>query len=209
METYKQIKGYEHYEVSNCGNVRVLKDSKRLKAGQLLKPVEKKSNGKYVYYYVSLNAPTECKASNFKAHYIHRLVALAFIPNPMQWPEINHIDGNKANNNANNLEWCTHKENVQHSYSVLKREVKKGIESPLYGRKASNLTKAKQSLSKTGMNHPKFKGFYIVHYLKYYSANEAAKATGENAKTIGRKCKKGQKGSEYFFEFVNTALLLV
>lgn len=199
MEIYKLIEGYEYYEVSNYGNIRVLKDSKRLKAGHLLKPVEKKSKGKYIYYYVSLNTPIEGKYSNFKAHYIHRLVAQAFIPNPMQWPEINHIDGNKANNNYSNLEWCTHKENVQHSYSVLGRETKKGSDSPLFGRKTSNITKLKQSEAKTGKNHPKFKGLYIVHHLKYYSTIEAAKATRENAKTIGRKCKKGEQHSEYYF----------
>jgi hypothetical protein len=58
---------------------------------------------------------------------IHRLVALAFIENEFDKPCVNHIDGNKNNNNASNLEWCTFSENEKHSYQILnKRPVKSG-----------------------------------------------------------------------------------
>lgn len=50
-----------------------------------------------------------------KMHSVHRLVALAFIPNPDNLPEVNHKDGNKANNSVNNLEWTTGSQNVRHS----------------------------------------------------------------------------------------------
>lgn len=48
---------------------------------------------------------------------IHRLVAKEFVPNPMNLPEVNHKDGNKKNNNYENLEWVTHRQNVQHSFA--------------------------------------------------------------------------------------------
>jgi len=55
------------------------------------------------------------KSKNF---YVHRLIAEAFIPNPNEYPEVNHIDGNPSNNRINNLEWCTAKQNTIHAYST-------------------------------------------------------------------------------------------
>ena len=66
-----------------------------------------------------------------KAYFIHRLVAICFIPNTQNKQFVNHIDGNKLNNNVDNLEWVTHKENIQHSYRI-------GLHHNDFGEKARN-----------------------------------------------------------------------
>jgi len=53
-----------------------------------------------------------------KYKYVHRLIAMAFIPNPQFLPEVNHIDGNKQNNSIENLEWATHKYNAHHAVRI-------------------------------------------------------------------------------------------
>jgi hypothetical protein len=55
-----------------------------------------------------------CKNAKIKTYRVHRLVAEAFIPNPDNKPEINHINTNKRDNSPQNLEWCTHAENMNH-----------------------------------------------------------------------------------------------
>ncbi|MBO5714318.1 MAG: HNH endonuclease [Clostridia bacterium] len=68
-----------------------------------------------------------------KQYKVHRIVAMAFIPNPEHKPQVNHIDGNKQNNHVSNLEWATAKENVNHA-------VKTGLLKPLYGDKSAHKT---------------------------------------------------------------------
>lgn len=98
-EIWKDVKEYEGlYQVSNLGNVR------NSKKNILYKSLTS-------YYGVKL-----CKNNIKKFKIIHRLVAEAFIPNPNKLEEVNHKDGNKLNNNVENLEWCTKSENMIHAY---------------------------------------------------------------------------------------------
>jgi hypothetical protein len=106
VEIWKNIINYEGlYQVSNMGRVKSLWKGKEriLKSGKSI----------WGYYLVNLH-----KNGKIKTYSVHRLVGIAFISNPDNKPEINHIDGNKTNNRADNLEWCTHLENIEHAYII-------------------------------------------------------------------------------------------
>lgn len=103
---WKDIKGYEGlYQVSDEGNVRRI-----LKSGNT-KQVKCKDG---LYYTVSLS-----KNGRYKSFNVHRLVAEAFLDRPEGKTEVNHIDGDKHNNNLSNLEWVTQQENHIHALEVL------------------------------------------------------------------------------------------
>ncbi len=114
-EIWRDISGYEEiYQVSNLGNVMSLKYNGGNKK-QLLKQGKTKTG----YYFVCL-----CKNGNVKLYRVHRLVAETFIPKILNKEWINHKDGNKLNNNVNNLEWCTPSENNIHA---LKTKLRVGL----------------------------------------------------------------------------------
>ncbi len=107
MNTQGQIVGVcgreSHYAVSDHGGVYALKDGK---VRRQLRP-GKNSSG---YLGVVL-----ARGGSKRWVSVHRLVASAFVPNPEGLPIVNHIDGDRLNNNASNLEWCTAKQNTQHA----------------------------------------------------------------------------------------------
>lgn len=107
-ERWKPIKGYEGtYFVSNHGNVYSLRSAK------LLTPI--KTRAGYLRVHLSVNG-------NCKSYVIHRLVALAFIPNPLNKPTVNHKNEQKTDNRVENLEWATNLE--QNIYGTRIERVK-------------------------------------------------------------------------------------
>ncbi len=107
MEQWKQTHIREDYEVSNLGRVR------RIKRGPAHKRVFADIHS-YIKGRLCRNGYHRIKVGR-KAYGAHRLVAIAFIPNPLNKPDVNHIDGNKENNSINNLEWVTKTENMKHA----------------------------------------------------------------------------------------------
>lgn len=113
-EIWKDIEGYEgSYQVSNYGRVKCLT---RLR-GKIVKRRAYEKILKLDPYtpYLSTRL-TDSKTGIAKKFLVHRLVAKAFIPNPNNYPFINHKDLNKINNHVSNLEWCTAKENMKHAH---------------------------------------------------------------------------------------------
>lgn len=137
-EIWKDIKDYEGvYQVSNYGRIRSLdreilrkKVGKIHKKGQILK-LQKSKNG----YYTCKLSKNNKKPSKF----VHRIVAETFLPNPNNYPCVNHIDENKLNNKIENLEWCTYLYN--NTYGTKRERLRKAQT----GKKYSQETKEKMS----------------------------------------------------------------
>ena len=162
-EMWKQIN--EDYSISNYGNVK--------SKNGLLKCV-KHTTG---YLYATINK---------KQCLVHRLVAKMFIPNPDNLPQINHIDGNKLNNQVSNLEWCDAKQNMQHAFKnkIINNRTKRKKESELI-----NIKKATISNYKKVEMYDK-KGNLIK---LFNSIIEASIYSGANASHIVQCCKHKQK----------------
>lgn len=115
-EVWKDIQGYEGlYQVSNLGNVKSL-NYRNTKEAKLLVP---KCNNRGRLWVELINNKQR------KPILVHTLVAKAFIPNPNNYCEINHIDENPKNNIISNLEWCTRQYNVNEYWKHHKKERKK------------------------------------------------------------------------------------
>lgn len=149
-ENWKDIQGFEGiYQISDRGRIKSLKRNKCLKLGP-------NPTG---YITVQLH-----KNGDIKGFSVHRLVAEAFIPNPNNYKEVNHIDEDKTNNCKENLEWCTHQYNNTYGTKIqrgVETRMKNGSYIPwnkgvsfsagekngMYGKRHSEETKRKISES--------------------------------------------------------------
>ena len=154
MELWKTIDGTNNrYEISNLGRIKC--------DGNLLEPVI--DNTGYVKVRISLIFGT-------RWFWLHRVVAAYFCENPENKEQVNHIDGNKENNTAENLEWCTNVENQRHRIDILGK-ANKGENNPMYGM--------------TGEKCPTFKGYITQIDAKtgeiigsYAGCGDASRKTG-------------------------------
>lgn len=110
-EIWRDVPGYEGlYKISNYGRIKALTKLQGyiMRSERILNPRLIKG-----YYVAHL-----CKNGIAKNILVHRIVAECFIDNPDSLPVVNHIDGNKQNNNVNNLEWVTYSENTKHAFKL-------------------------------------------------------------------------------------------
>lgn len=170
-EIFKDIEGYEGYQVSNYGNVKSLGNDKTRK-DKILKPAKTW----YGYLRVGL-----WKQGKRKTHFVHRLVASAFIENPNNFCELNHKDEDKTNNIVDNLEWCTRLYN--HNYGTIN-----------------------QRIAESNTNHPnKSKQVLCVETNKIYpSTMEIQRQLGFNKSAISRCCNgKLKTAYSYTWQYVS------
>lgn len=135
-EIWKDVQGFEDlYQVSNLGRVRMKKNGKLM--------YQRNHNG-----YKRIQFRINGKIKDFG---VHRLVAIAFIPNPDNKPQIDHIDGNPSNNRVENLKWATAKENSNNPVTLeRKRRIMSLINKRNIGKKLKDETKREISLSRMG-----------------------------------------------------------
>ena len=178
-EEWRDIKGYEGlYQVSNLGRVKRLVFINNVTKKDQCKILKLNKTKKYVIVIL-------CKEGIVKGHYVHRLVANAFLPNPNNLPEVNHKDEDKTNNCVDNLEWCTHLYNM--NYKNVKNKI-------------SNSHKGKENFKK---RKPVLQYDTNMNFIKEYNGIcEAHKETKIRRDSIIKCCKNKLKtGGGYIWKY--------
>lgn len=178
-EIWKDVEGFEgFYQVSNLGRVKSLPRLHKFAHGYYMtkeKILSPRTCGKQREY-LAVSLQIDGKTKQYK---VHRLVAIAFIPNPCGYNEINHKDENKGNNKMDNLEWCTRSYNVN------------------YG---SRIEKQRKALIKPVIAYSK-----AYEFVKEFdSLVDASKFAKVDATNISRACKKeGRISGGYLWKYKN------
>ena len=171
---WKTIKGYENYIINTKGQIRRI-IGKYCPNGRILKSQISTNN----YIQICL-----CKNGKAKMFRLHRLLAEAFLPNPANKPQVNHIDGNRKNNDLSNLEWVTVSENMLHAMYVTK-----------------NKLPSRSMLGKMGMAHNLSKSFSVEYpngkIVNYGSGLEFRRMTGLDHTSISWARNKGYSSYKF------------
>lgn len=196
-EVWKDIIGYEgRYMISNLGRVKSL--SREVSNGKGVRKIDEKIITPYTdelgYKKVSLKKDNKGKTSK-----VHRLVAIAFIPNPMNLPQVNHKDENPSNNNVDNLEWCDAKYNVNYGNHNKK------LSKALMGRKLDKKQVEKMSKMFNGGGNPRAQKV-ICNGKTYGCVKDLAKEIGIDNSLL-MKYIKGKRKSPEWIKKLNIQLI--
>ena len=168
-ETWKDIADMKGYMISSCGNIKSVDRTTQYPDGHIQKFKGRQLKTPLVGGYHSVTI----KRRTYK---VHRLVAKAFMPNPHNKPQINHINGDKADNRVENLEWVTASENTKHAYdnglASMDKETRQKI-SNSYRQYSDNLSAEEKE--------------------EIYASRRGRKRSAEARKNISNGIKKGGK----------------
>lgn len=168
-EIWKDVVGYEgYYEVSNLGNVRSV-DREIVKSDGVVQPRRARAMAKSLNTdgYLTVKLSKDGKSERIA---VHRLVALAFIPNPNRLSDVNHIDFDRTNSRVDNLEWISHKENVHYTIDAGRHHCNRdlfGENNPNYGNTTlrdyyASHPEEKQKLARKGSQNGRAKPTSVV-----------------------------------------------
>lgn len=177
MEVWKDVAGYEGlYQVSNLGRVKsiLFRNNIVIKAREKILAQRESNSG---YFMVGLH-----KERKVKQHYVHRLVAEAFLYSDPDAIEVNHINGNKHDNRVENLEFCKHSENIKHA------------------RKTGLLASAKGAHNKNSKSVAQY-DLNMKLLARYASCGEAQRSTGVWAGNVSKAARLGCTAGGYFWKY--------